>query len=104
MKNVEHKLDCLVQEWASKKRSEVSGKLGCIAHHIYGRANKFLRYDKDNLFVCTPEEHFSIHAGKIDVDIFLSEERKERLRLKNIESLRWKPNTDFYEKKLKEWG
>lgn len=104
MKNIEHKLDCLVQEWASKKRSEVSGRLGCVAHHIYGRANKFLRYDEDNLFVCTPIEHRMIHDGNINVDDFLSEERLERLRLKYIESLKWKPDADFYEKKLKEWG
>lgn len=103
MKAIVDRLDILVQKWASTRRSEVSGRVGCVAHHIIGRANHYLRYDKDNLFICTPEEHNLIHSGKLDVDSFIPEDRKERLRLKNIESLRWKPDAIFYKEKLKEW-
>ena len=103
MKSVIHKLDCLVQEWASHQRSEVSGQFGCVAHHIIGRANQYLRFDKDNLFVCTPQEHDAIHRGLLDVKDFISEERAERLRKKKIDSLLFKPSDEFYKKCIISW-
>lgn len=103
MKNVIKQLDTLVQKWAYKQRSQISGRLGCVAHHIIGRSNKYLRFDKDNLFLCTLEEHTLIHAGKINVNDYLTEKQIETLRQKNIESLLFKPTDDFYRKELLKW-
>lgn len=103
MKSIVDKLDRLVQMWASTQRSEISGKFGCVAHHITGRANHYLRFDKDNLFVCTPEEHNLIHSGVIKVDAYLTPQRQGRRRDKFIYSLTWKPTKEFYEQELKKW-
>lgn len=103
MKSVIHKLDCLVQEWASHQRSEVSGQFGCVAHHIIGRANQYLRFDKDNLFICTPQEHDLIHRGIIKVESYISPKRLGRIQDKRIESLRFKPTSEYYENQVKIW-
>ena len=103
MKTIINKLDKLVQTWANRHKSEISGQMGCVAHHIVGRANHYLRFDKDNLFICTTEEHNLIHAGILKIDAYVSPKRMGILREKRIESLSWKPNDDFYEKMLNFW-
>lgn len=67
--NIEHELDKLVQEWASRQRSMYSGKRGCVGHHIYSRKNKLLRWDLRNIAPLTPEEHRLLHDGKIYLEI-----------------------------------
>lgn len=67
--NIEHELDKLVQEWASRQRSIYSGKRGCVGHHIYSRKNKLLRWDLRNIAPLTPEEHRLLHDGKIYLEI-----------------------------------
>lgn len=67
--NIEHELDKLVQEWASRQRSIYSGKRGCVGHHIYSRKNKMLRWDIRNIAPLTPEEHRLLHDGKIYLEI-----------------------------------
>lgn len=103
MKKEIEKLDRLVQMWASQKKSEISGQTGCVAHHIKGRANQYLRFDSDNLFICTPQEHDLIHRGIIKVESYVSPKRIGRLQDKFIESMTWKPTDEFYQQKLKEW-
>lgn len=67
--NIEHELDKLVQEWASRQRSIYSGKRGCVGHHIYSRSNKLLRWDLRNIAPLTMEEHRLLHDGKIYLEI-----------------------------------
>lgn len=67
--NIEHELDRLIQEWASRQRSIYSGKRGCVGHHIYSRKNKMLRWDIRNIAPLTPEEHRLLHDGKIYLEI-----------------------------------
>jgi|GEM_PF-3081800 len=67
--NIEHELDKLVQEWASRQRSIYSGKRGCVGHHIYSRKNKLLRWDLRNIAPLTMEEHRLLHDGKIYLEI-----------------------------------
>lgn len=67
--DIEHELDKLVQEWASRQRSIYSGKRGCVGHHIYSRSNKLLRWDLRNIAPLTMEEHRLLHDGKIYLEI-----------------------------------
>ena len=67
--SIEHELDRLIQEWASRQRSIYSGKRGCVGHHIYSRKNKMLRWDIRNIAPLTPEEHRLLHDGKIYLEI-----------------------------------
>lgn len=67
--SIEHELDRLVQDWASRQRSIYSGKKGCVGHHIYSRSNKLLRWDLRNIAPLTPEEHRLLHDGKIYLEI-----------------------------------
>ena len=103
MKNIVVQLDRLVQEWASKQRSEISGQYGCVGHHIIGRANHCLRYDKENIFCCTMQEHDLIHRGILKVESYVSPKRIGRLHDKRIKSLTWKPTDEFYQNMLLKW-
>ena len=103
MKDVVRLLDRLVQEYASKQRSEISGQFGCVAHHIIGRANHYLRFDKENLFICTMQEHDLIHRGILKVESYVSPKRIGRLHDKKIKSLTWKPTEEFYQEQLLKW-
>lgn len=69
MKSIEHELDRLVQDWASRQKSMYSGKRGCVGHHIYSRSNKLLRWDLRNIAPLTMEEHRLLHDGKIYLEI-----------------------------------
>lgn len=103
MKDIIKDLDKLVQSWASCQKSEISGQFGCVAHHIVGRANHYLRFDKDNLFICTPQEHDLIHRGIIKVESYVSPKRIGTIRDKKIKSLTWRPTPDYYEMELIKW-
>lgn len=67
--NIEKELDRMVQEWASRQRSIVSGKMGCVGHHIKPRANHLLRWDLRNIAPLTPDEHRDYHDGKLTLEI-----------------------------------
>lgn len=67
--NIEHELDRMIQDWASRQKSIYSGKKGCVGHHIYSRKNKLLRWDLRNIAPLTPEEHRLLHDGKIYLEI-----------------------------------
>ena len=103
MKRIVEQLDWLVQYWASKQKSEISGQYGCVGHHIIGRANHYLRFDKENIFVCTPQEHDLIHRGILKVETYISPKRIGRLQDKRIKSLTWKPTDEFYQQQLLKW-
>lgn len=80
---IEHELDKMVQEWASRQRSIVSGKRGCVGHHIYSRRNRLLRWDLKNIAPLTPEEHRLLHDGKIklNIDSYTQKYLDEMMRL-----------------------
>ena len=101
MKNIVFILDKMVQEKASNYKSEISRKPADCFHHIIGRANQLLRWDKQNLFACTLEEHDLIHRGILKIDSFVSPKRMGYLINKRVESLTFKPDDEFYEKQKK---
>lgn len=61
--------DKLVQMWASRQRSYISGKPAQCGHHYYSRHNKLLRWDIKNIIPLTLEEHIKIHSGKLEYKI-----------------------------------
>lgn len=69
MLTIEEENDKLVQIWASKKRSYISGKASQCGHHFYSRKNKLLRWDLMNIIPCTLEEHTKIHSGELSYTI-----------------------------------
>lgn len=81
-----NKNDRLVQLWAAKQRSFVSGKTPCVGHHIHSRYIRLLRWDLDNIIPLTYEEHALVHQGKIRIN--LPDDRQQRL----IEKL----NTNYH--------
>lgn len=62
---IEAQNDRLVQIWASKQRSYISGKPAECGHHFHSRHNKLLRWDLKNIIPLTLEEHQQIHTGKL---------------------------------------
>ena len=61
--------DKLVQMWASRQRSYISGKPAQCGHHYYSRHNRLLRWDIKNIIPLTLEEHTKIHSGKLEYKI-----------------------------------
>lgn len=102
MKNKDWKLDVLIQKWASTQISAISGQRAECGHHIIGRSNHYLRWDKENILPCTMQEHDLIHRGILKVDNYVSPKRMGNLISKRADSLRWKPTEEFYEQKEKE--
>lgn len=66
---LEEQNDKLVQMWACRQRSYISGKPAQCGHHYYRRNCKLLRWDLKNIIPLTLEEHNQIHAGKIKYKI-----------------------------------
>lgn len=66
---IEAENDKLVQIWACKKRSYISGKPAQCGHHYYSRRNKLLRWDLKNIIPLTLEEHTKIHSGELSYKI-----------------------------------
>lgn len=85
MKKLEKKLDCLIQEYANKKRSIISNQTGCVGHHHYSRRIKLLRWDISNIIPLTLEEHQKVHQGVL----------KYKLPEETLEYLRDNANMDF---------
>lgn len=69
MKDIEKKLDCLVQEWACKQRSYISSQPATVGHHYHSRRIKLLRWDLHNIIPLTHEEHYKYHAGAMELYI-----------------------------------
>lgn len=69
MKCIEKELDKMVQIWASKQRSYISGQPAQAGHHYHSRRIKLLRWDLRNIIPLTYEEHYKYHAGAIDLYI-----------------------------------
>lgn len=61
--------DKLIQIWATKQRSYISGKPAQCGHHYYSRHNKLLRWDIKNIVPLTFEEHTRIHNGTLSYKI-----------------------------------
>lgn len=61
--------DRLVQIWASRQRSYVSGKPAQCGHHYYSRHNRLLRWDLKNIVPLTLEEHTQLHSGKLEYKV-----------------------------------
>lgn len=102
MNNKVWKLDVLIQQWASKQISPISCQRAECGHHIIGRANQYLRWDKENILPCTLKEHDLIHRGILKVENYISPKRMGNLIDKRAKYLTWKPTDEFYEEKLKE--
>lgn len=62
---IEAENDRLVQMWATRQRSYISGKPAQCGHHFYSRSNRLLRWDLRNIIPVTLEEHNKIHDGHI---------------------------------------
>ncbi len=69
MKQIELKMDRMVQEWASKQRSYVSCFPAECGHHFYHRSIRLLRWDLLNIIPLTFDEHQRHHAGLLDIEI-----------------------------------
>lgn len=63
-----HKLDRLVQLWAAKQRSIISGRKAECGHHYVRRSELITRWDLRNIIPLTIEEHNAVHAGFLDVE------------------------------------
>lgn len=100
--NIEHELDKLVQEWASRQCSIYSGKRGCVGHHICSRKNKLLRWDLRNIAPLTPEEHRLLHDGKIylEIDYDTQQYLEKMMRMQFRDYLLYNEQTEkeFYQK------
>jgi len=71
---MENLLDKLIQEWACKHRSQVSGKKAQCGHHIIPRANHLTRWDIRNIMPLTFKEHYNIHSKGLDYRIPIQKE------------------------------
>ena len=77
-------LDRLVQQLCVGKRCAICKGQATEIHHIIGRANKFLRYDPNNLLPVCHSCHCKIHDKGLDPFEYISPERAGILkRLKN---------------------
>lgn len=67
-----------------KHRSAYSNRIAEVFHHVIGRRNLRLRWDKKNLMPLTNEEHRLLHDGKISVNWkyvdYLMEAKNELLK------------------------
>lgn len=66
---IEAQNDRLVQMWAARQRSYVSGKPAQCGHHYYSRHNRLLRWDLKNIVPLTIEEHTKLHSGKLEYKV-----------------------------------
>lgn len=67
--DMKYKLDGLVQQWASKQHSIISGKPAECGHHYFSRRHEIIRYNLDNIIPLTIEEHNKVHSGEIKINI-----------------------------------
>jgi len=77
----EIQIDILVQKWAKLQRSQISGQIPWVGHHLIGRSNRLLRHDLSNILICTLEEHTKIHCGEISDKYYITDYLNE---MKNV--------------------
>lgn len=107
---IEDENDKLVQIWATRQRSYVSGRPAQCGHHYYSRHNQLLRWDLKNIIPLTLEEHTKLHNGKLEYKMLnpCNELYLERLYHKNYKDYLFENNLTDEEfikkcnKKLKE--
>lgn len=99
-KYAENKLDKMFQELSHNKQCAICGKGANAIHHIVGRANMYLRWDKQNALPVCVLCHRKIHDGQVNVYNYISEERIKYLE--NNRNVVFKPDELFYKQKQKE--
>lgn len=62
-------LDALVQKWACRQRSYISGYPAQCGHHYIGRSEMLLRWDLRNIIPLTFDEHRLVHDGMLRFEI-----------------------------------
>lgn len=62
-------LDRLVQQWACKQRSYISGRPAECGHHHIHRNSTLTRWDLLNIIPLTLEEHRGVHEGWLHYEI-----------------------------------
>lgn len=63
---IEAENDKLVQIWACKQRSYISGKPAQCGHHYHTKHHRLLRWNLKNIIPLTLEEHTQIHNGTLE--------------------------------------
>lgn len=105
MEFMKSKLDRLVQQWACKQRSYISGKPAECGHHYFSRRHEIIRYNLDNIIPLTIEEHNKVHTGEIKIVIpEILEGILVKLKQKGIKDFLLENNMtieDFYQKEEK---
>lgn len=96
-KYIENKLDKMFQELSRNKLCAICGKSAQAIHHIIGRANKELRWDRKNALPVCLHCHRKIHDGLVDVYDYIPEERI--MYLEGKRNAICKPDADYYKQK-----
>lgn len=63
------KLDRMIQQYATQRRSYISGLPAECGHHHIGRSNTLLRWDINNIIPLTLAEHRAVHDGTLKYKI-----------------------------------
>lgn len=58
-------LDRMVQQWACRQRSYISGRPAECGHHHISREYLLTRWDIKNIIPLTLEEHRAVHDGSL---------------------------------------
>lgn len=103
--DMKYKLDRLVQQWASKQHSIISGKPAECGHHYFSRRHEIIRYNLDNIIPLTIEKHNKVHSGEIKINIpEILEEILFKLKEQGLKNYLLQNNLtldDFYRKEEK---
>lgn len=76
--NICNKLDTLIQQIASKQRSQISfSNQNIVGHHIIRRHNDLYRWDLRNIAFITYEEHLKVHNQPDYEEQILTKEQKQ---------------------------
>ena len=59
----------MVQQWACRQRSYISGMPAECGHHHIGRGHILTRWDLKNIIPLTFREHQLVHSGELLYDI-----------------------------------
>lgn len=76
-------LDALVQKWACRQRSYISGYPAQCGHHYIGRSDMLLRWDLRNIIPLTFDEHRLVHDGMLQFEILNPFRKQFLLNQKN---------------------
>lgn len=66
---IEAENDKLIQLWAKRQRSYVSGRPADCGHHYFSRRCELLRWDLKNIIPLTLVEHTRVHSGSIKYSV-----------------------------------